>query len=429
MSGDVFRMLVLRQQTENRFYNRFDLDTLDRREPDEYRTAFQTDRDRIIYSSAFRRLQAKTQVFLSGEFDFYRTRLTHSLEVAQIGRSISSFLRQTSPFLRDDFFIDPDLVEAICLTHDLGHSPFGHAGERTLHQVMKPFGGFEGNAQSLRIIAETIYPGLDSRRGMNPTRAFIDGILKYKRLFRQDAEAPNQFIYDEQESLRDFVLGDIDPSKIGDLNHFRSLECEIMDWADDTAYCLNDLVDSMNAGFLRYEGVKRWAEQQNLQGDQAQHAEAILAAIREGKAESRFSKKIGSFIRCCSLVERQTPNSSITNRYRFGLEVDSAVRTEADFYKRLSQELVFDHSQLHQLERKGRVILEGIFEAFSESYLNDKGFRLMPEGFDRIIRLKQDRRTRARILCDYIAGMTDGFAIRTYKRLYDPDFGSLLDLG
>ena len=419
----------MRQPTENRFYSEFDTESLARREPDEYRTAFQTDRDRIIYSSAFRRLQAKTQVFLSGEFDFYRTRLTHSLEVAQIGRSISSFLKQTSPALDEDFFIDPDLVEAVCLTHDLGHSPFGHAGERTLHQLMKQFGGFEGNAQSLRIITETIYAGLDARRGMNPTRAFIDGILKYKRLFREEPEAPNQFIYDEQEYLRSFVLRDVDASEIGDLNHFRSLECEIMDWADDTAYCLNDLVDSMNAGFLRFERVKRWAEQQSLQGDQARFAETILSVIREGKAEARFSKKIGSFIRCCSLIERSTPASLTTNRYRFGLLVDPAVRVEADFYKRLSQELVFDHSQLHQLERKGRVILEGIFEAFSESYLNGNGFRLMPESFDRIIRLKQDRRTRARILCDYIAGMTDGFAIRTYKRLYDPEFGSLLDLG
>jgi dGTPase len=419
----------VRRLTENSFYDKFDVECLDLREPDAYRTAFQTDRDRIIYSSAFRRLQAKTQVFLSGEFDFYRTRLTHSLEVAQIGRSIASFLKQTSPFLREDFFIDPDLVEGICLTHDLGHSPFGHAGERTLHQLMKPFGGFEGNAQSLRIIAETIYPGLDSRRGMNPTRAFIDGILKYKRLFREDSEAPNQFVYDEQEYLRIFVLGDTDFSQIVDLNHSRSLECEIMDWADDTAYCLNDLVDSMNAGFLRIERVKRWAEQQNLKGDQAQYAEAILTMIREGKAEARLSKKIGSFIRCCSLIERMRPASPATNRYRFSLSVDPAVRSEADFYKRLSQELVFDHSQLHQLERKGRVILEGIFEAFSESYLNGKGFRLMPEGFDRIIRLKTDLRARARILCDYIAGMTDGFAIRTYKRLYDPDFGSLMDVG
>jgi dGTPase len=420
---------VVRRLTENHFYSPFDVECIDRREPDEYRTVFQTDRDRIIYSSAFRRLQAKTQVFLSGEFDFYRTRLTHSLEVAQIGRSISSFLKQTSPFLNESFFIDPDLVEGICLTHDLGHSPFGHAGERTLHQLMKPFGGFEGNAQSLRIISETIYPGLDSRRGMNSSRAFIDGILKYKRLFREDLAAPNQFIYDEQEYLRSFVLSEIDLSEIGEPNNFRSLECEIMDWADDTAYCLNDLVDSMNAGFLRFERVKLWAENQNLQGALARHAETILSAIREGKAEARFSKKIGSFIRCCSLVERSTPAFSITNRHRFGLLVEPAVRTEADFYKRLSQELVFDHPQLHQLERKARIILEGIFEAFAESYLGTNTSRLLPESFDRIIRSQQDRRARARVLCDYIAGMTDGFAIRTYKRLYDPDFGSLPDLG
>src|ERR1700722_620788 len=307
----------MRPLTQNCFYNPFDLESLERREPDEYRTAFQTDRDRIIYSSAFRRLQAKTQVFLSGEFDFYRTRLTHSLEVAQIGRSISSFLRQTSPFLNESFFIDPDLVEGICLTHDLGHSPFGHAGERTLHQLMKPFGGFEGNAQSLRIISETIYPGLDSRRGMNSSRAFIDGILKYKRLFREDLAAPNQFIYDEQEYLRIFALGEINLSEIGEPNNFRSLECEIMDWADDTAYCLNDLVDSMNAGFLRFERVQGWAECQNLRGEQAQHAETVLSAIRERKAESRFSKKIGAFIRSCSLGERSTSALTTTNRYRF----------------------------------------------------------------------------------------------------------------
>jgi dGTPase len=414
--------------TLNGFYNNFDVESLERREPDNYRTPFQTDRDRIIYSSAFRRLQAKTQVFLSGEFDFYRTRLTHSLEVAQIGRSICSFLKQTSPFLDDDFFVDPDLVEAICLTHDIGHSPFGHAGERTLHHLMKQYGGFEGNAQSLHIIAETIYPGLDSRRGMNPTRAFMDGIFKYKRLFREHPEALNQFIYDEQTHLRAFVLGEIDPDKIPDLNHFRSLECEIMDWADDTAYCLNDLVDSINAGFLSFERVQRWAEYQNLQGAQAQHADTVLSAIRERKAESRFSKKIGAFIRSCSLGERSPSALTITNRYRFHLLIDPAVRLEADFYKRLSQELVFDHSQLHQLERKGRVILEGIFEAFSESYLSQSGLRLMPESFDRIIRLKPDRRARARVLCDYIAGMTDGFATRTYKRLFDPGFGSLLDL-
>jgi dGTPase len=419
----------VRPLTLNTFYNSFDVECLRSREVDDYRTPFQTDRDRIIYSSAFRRLQAKTQVFLSGEFDFYRTRLTHSLEVAQIGRSICSFLKQTSPFLNETFFVDPDLVEAVCLTHELGHSPFGHAGERTLHDLMKKFGGFEGNAQSLQIISETIYPSLESRRGMNPTRSFIDGILKYKTLFAENLEALNHFIYDEQAYLRSFVLGEAQLSDIQDLNRFRSLECEIMDWADDTAYCLNDLVDSINAGFLRFERVQRWAEMQNLRGDQAQHAETVLSAIRERKAESRFSRKIGAFIRSCSLFERATTLSQTTNRYRFGLLIEPFARTEAEFYKRLSQDLVFDHSQLHQLERKARVILEGIFRVFSECYLEDGSTRLLPESFDRIIRLKRDSRTRARTLCDYIAGMTDGFAIRTYKRLFDPDFGSILDLG
>jgi dGTPase len=419
----------VRPLTRNTFYNSFDIACLQPRENDNYRTAFQTDRDRIIYSSAFRRLQAKTQVFLSGEFDFYRTRLTHSLEVAQIGRSICSFLKQTSPCLHEEFYVDPDLVEAICLTHDLGHSPFGHAGERTLHSLMIPYGGFEGNAQSLQIISETIYPGLESRRGMNPTRSFIDGILKYKTLYSELPGALNHFIYDEQAYLRSFVLDGIDTRSVADLNRFRSVECEIMDWADDTAYCLNDLVDSINAGFLRPERVGRWAEALNLQGDAARHAEMILSAIKEQKAESRFSRKIGSFIRSCSLFERETPLSPLTNRYRFGLSIEPSALAEAELYKRLSQDLVFDHSQLHQLERKGKVILEGIFGAFSDCYLRNSGNRLLPESFDRIIRLKTETRTRARTLCDYIAGMTDGFAIRTYKRLFDPDFGSLLDLG
>jgi len=419
----------VRPLTRNTFYNHFDVACLQPRETDDYRTPFQTDRDRIIYSSAFRRLQAKTQVFLSGEFDFYRTRLTHSLEVAQIGRSICSFLKQTSPYLNEDFYVDPDLVEAVCLTHDLGHSPFGHAGERTLHDLMAKYGGFEGNAQSLQIISETIYPGLESRRGMNPTRSFVDGILKYKTLYCERPEALNHFIYDEQAYLRSFALNGINPDSIPDLNRFRSLECEIMDWADDTAYCLNDLVDSINAGFFRSERVQRWAESLHLQGDQARHAETVLSAIRERKAESRFSRKIGTFIRSCSLFERETPLSKITNRYRLGLWIEPSALAEAELYKRLSQDLVFDHSQLHQLERKARVILEGIFTVFSDCYLRNGGNRLLPESFDRIIRLRADERTRARILCDYIAGMTDGFAIRTYKRLFDPDFGSILDLG
>jgi dGTPase len=421
--------MTLKASPRNGFYNSFDLESLHPREPDDFRSAFQVDRDRIIYSSAFRRLQAKTQVFVSGEFDFYRTRLTHSLEVAQIGRSICSFLQKNSVALETDFFIDADLVEAICLAHDLGHAPFGHAGERTLHQLMQTYGGFEGNAQSLRIITETIYPGGSVRRGMNPTRAFVDGILKYKRLLSEEAEARNHFIYNDQAYLRQFVCGGKEPPNIDDWNKFRSLECEIMDWADDTAYCLNDLVDSINAGFLRSEKVEAWASQRGLSADELRHAQTVIAAIKDRKAEARFSRKIGAFIRATALRERDGPLSSQSSRYRFTLFIEPAVRAEADLYKKLSHDLVFDHSQLHQLERKGRVILEGIFIALCESYLAAKGsgLRLLPEAFDQIVRNQESVESKARVLCDYVAGMTDGFAVRTYKRLFDPGFGSILD--
>jgi dGTPase len=421
--------MTLKPSPQNGFYNSSDLESLHPREPDDFRSPFEVDRDRIIYSSAFRRLQAKTQVFVSGEFDFYRTRLTHSLEVAQIGRSICSFLQKSSAVIGTDFFIDPDLVEAVCLAHDLGHAPFGHAGERTLHQLMLQYGGFEGNAQSLRIITETIYPGGSARRGMNPTRAFVDGILKYKRLLRETPDARNHFIYNGQEFLRRFVCDGNELLGVEDWNRFRSLECEIMDWADDTAYCLNDLVDSINAGFLRSERVEAWASQRGLSADELQHAETVIAAIKDRKAEARFSRKIGTFIRATELRERNGPLSSFSNRYRFTLFIDPAVRAEADLYKKLSHDLVFDHSQLHQLERKGRVILEGIFTALCESYLTakDSGLRLLPEAFDQIVRNQGCLEGRARVLCDYVAGMTDGFAVRTYKRLFDPGFGSILD--
>ncbi|HEX4200262.1 MAG TPA: dNTP triphosphohydrolase [Chthoniobacterales bacterium] len=414
----------------NQFYNEFDCESVEPRETDPHRSPFQIDRDRIIYSSAFRRLQSKTQVFVSGEFDFYRTRLTHSLEVAQIGRSICSFLNQTSSFLAADFCIDPDLVEAVCLAHDLGHSPFGHAGERALHQLMRNFGGFEGNAQSLRLIGETIYSGTHGRRGMNATRALIDGIQKYKRLFREDRAADNHFLYDDQESLRGFTVGPAISEPGLDYSRLRSLECQIMDWADDTAYGLSDIVDSINAGFLRFERVEDWAANQSLKPDEQKHIETVLSAIKERKVEARFSRKIGALIRATSLLTRTGPLSEVSHRYRLSLVVEPEVRAEVDIYKRLCRDLVFRHSQLHQLERKARMILDAIFTAFAEAYLEAKNppLRLLPESYDSLVRNANGHLGRARMLCDYVAGMTDLFATRTYKRLFDPSFGSTLDL-
>jgi len=289
----------------NQFYNQFDITPRYENggpRPDDYRTPFQIDRDRIIYTSAFRKLQSKTQVFLSGEYDFYRTRLTHSLEVAQIGRSICNRIKSTSEHLNKDHFIDPDLVEASCLSHDLGHPPFGHAGERALHLMMLKMGGFEGNAQTLRLLAETIY----GQSGMNPTRAFLDSTLKYKTLLSENPDSPNHFIYDYQSDHLDFVFDGLDdvikfsPGK--KRNSFKSVECQIMDWADDTAYSLNDIVDGNNAGFINLEKLESWAENNEISKDDAKHIETICRSIKRKRLEPLMGRKVGDFIAAATLI-------------------------------------------------------------------------------------------------------------------------------
>ncbi len=416
---------------ENRFYRAFDTEHLDGPRERDYRTPFQADRDRILYTTAFRRLQNKTQVFLAGEYDFYRTRLTHSLEVAQIGRSICRYLLHRGEFLEKDFFVDADLVEAVCLTHDLGHPPFGHAGERSLNRLMREHGGFEGNAQSLRIIAETIFSGPDGLRGMNPTRAFLDGILKYKSLHHELEDPDNHFLYDEQARLLDFALGggsvreSLRPGE--ERNRFRSIECQIMDWADDTAYSLNDIVDGVRAGFITAAKLETWAAGREFKGGEAEYLKRLLEVMRSGKVESAFGRKVGTFIQACRLVERpENPMREATNRYRFALAIDEAVREEADFYSALACDIVFESPPLQHLEYKGNFILKRVFGVLCENYLNgDSGpvIDFLPDDFSRRLEREAEVRPRMRVLCDFLAGMTDNYAVRFYKRLFSPDFG------
>jgi len=418
----------------NTFYTAFDTEELEPRQPD-YRSVFQRGHDRLIHNAAFRRLQAKTQVFLSGEYDFYRTRLTHSIEVAQIAGSITRRLNAASPQLGPDFHLDTALVESVALAHDIGHPPFGHAGEATLHRLMKPWGGFEGNAQTLRLITEIIFTSGRSRRGLNPSRAFMDGVLKYKTLFRELDDPVRHFLYDEQQRFLDFVFdhrsfpADLPPGRERDA--LRSLECQIMDWADDTAYSLNDLVDSANAGFVTEARVRRWAAEQALAADEAARLEALLEAISAGDLERVMNRRIGRFVEACTLVERANFMSDRTNRYRFGLTIDPVVVREQKLYARLARQLVFRSPQVCQLEHKGGFMLERVFNALVDNYLSDGGpaHALLARDFEaEIARAGGDRRAGARVICDYLAGMTDGFASRIYKRLFDPDFGSIIDL-
>lgn len=417
---------------QNRFYNSFDHERIfDEKTQETYRTEFQVDRDRILHTPSFRSLQSKTQVFWSGEYDFYRTRLTHSLEVAQIGRSICNYLNTRSDLLSADYFIDSDLVEAACLSHDLGHPPFGHAGERTLNTLMQEDGGFEGNAQTLRLLTERIFSS--SKAGMNPTRAFMDSVLKYKTLWSElnTKEKPpkNHFIYDEQSKYLDWVLGGSDfpaeyvpgPSR----DSFRSIECQIMDWADDTAYSLNDLADSVRAGFLTIERVERWAEEHDCGMEKGTPVGDLLRSIRGNRVELMAGNRIGRYIQSVRLEEDSNFMSGSTNRYKYKLVVDKGVQLETQEFKKLTLDLVFRSPELNQLEYKGDHLLSKLWEILGNE---SSPYFLMPNEVAAELKSTPDLTVRRRLLCDYFASHTDGSATRLYKRLIVPDFGSIGDL-
>ena len=426
----------------NRFYRDFDVE---RRAAtgaaEDYRTPFQTDRDRVLHTPTFRRLQNKTQVFWSGEYDFYRTRLTHSLEVAQIGKSIAYWLKTRPGGLLDDgFFIDADLIEAVCLSHDLGHPPFGHAGERSLNHLLSGHGGFEGNAQTLRILTERIFSA--RRIGMDPTRAFLDGVLKYKSLWSDLTAAAGRppqhhFLYDDQAGHLAWAMGGRDlppqftPGPARDA--LKSIECQVMDWADDTAYSLNDLSDSVRAGFLNIEKIEAWAERHGEPCSEGTSLGDLMRAIRQHRVDPFVGKRIGRYIQAVSLQPASNVLSDLTHRYGFRLVVDEAVRAESELFKRLAFDVVFLSPQLKQLEYKGSRMLRQLWDVLGERYIaqaniDGQDFQLLPADVAAEIAAAPDAAGRARLVCDFLAGMTDGYAARTYKRLFVPDFGSIGDL-
>ncbi|MDD2762589.1 MAG: dNTP triphosphohydrolase [Opitutaceae bacterium] len=419
----------------NTFYRAFDAETLGGKRKPDYRSAFQVDRDRVIHAHAFRKLQSKTQVFLSGEYDFYRTRLTHSMEVAQIGRSICRYLRSRGRPMREHFHIDSDLVEAICLAHDLGHPPFGHSGERTLQELMQPHGGFEGNAQTLHLLTETIYQNEDGVRGMQPTRALLDGVLKYKKLYREFPQPPAQhFLYDPQVVYRDYVFAGVAiPAALragGALNACKSIECQIMDWADDAAYSLNDIVDGVKAGFLTIERIERWAAGEAVDAAQQRLLDALFDAIRSDRLESAFSVKIGRFIQACRLRERDHFMAAKTNRYRFELVVAAEAEREAQFFKKLANDIIFESPQLQQMEHKARLVLSSLWDSCWRNYVatGSRVIHILPPNIGALIAAEATAAGKARRICDWLAGLTDGMIVHTYRRLFDPEFGSIRDL-
>jgi dGTPase len=345
------------------------------------RPAFERDRDRIIHCAAFRRLEYKTQVFVNHEGDYYRTRLTHSLEVAQIARGIARSLH-----------LNEDLAEALALSHDLGHTPFGHTGEDVLNRLMADFGGFEHNRQSLRIVEELEerYPGFN---GLNLTFEAREGIIKHS----------SEYDRPQQGDVADY-RPDLRPT----------LEAQIIDYADEIAYNNHDIDDGLKAGFISLEelsGVELWRETSDQVGRK------FPSLDQERHVCQTISHLIGRFIDDLVSTTRQNvqaaPIASLDDVRRH----PSALVAFSPELRRKNRELKsFLYSRLYhhfKVERM-RVKAERFITLLFESYIRTPS--LLPLGQQK----KFDLYGRERAICDYIAGMTDRFALDEYKRLYEP---------
>jgi dGTPase len=416
------------------FYNAFDREYL-RNEANasrkqDYRSVFHQDRDRLMFTPSFRRLQAKTQVFQAGEYDFYRTRLTHSLEVSRIAESIAIWLCVANPEVR----VDLHLLECICLSHDIGHPPFGHAGERVLNEIMSEYGGFEGNAQTLRILTRTIYSGKGGRSGMSPSRALLDGILKYKRLYRDRAGEPNHFIYDDQADVLEFCFGPGDLSeKLGtrEVNRFQSLECQIMDLADDIAYSCFDILDGVKARFLTPDKIAGWRDENTTKLDAAQrkYIDELLEMMAKNSLQPKMNGIIGELIQTAALIPAQNFMTSQTRRHAYQLTRRPEAEARIKLHKSLAKDLIYRSGALHQIEYKGGHMLRKLAETlFGNYFAAANPLVLVPLDVHRSLLNLDDKAGNARLLCDHLSGMTDAYALRSYKRLLDPDYGSISEL-
>jgi dGTPase len=228
----------------------------------------------------------------------------------------------------------------------------------------------------------------------------------------------------------DFPL-ELPPGDVRD--KFKSIECQVMDWADDTAYSLNDLSDSARAGFLNIEKIEAWAEKNGeATGDDTPLGD-LMRAIRRKRVDPFVGKRIGKYIQATHLEADVNFLSGVSNRYRYRLVIDPAVKAESKLFKRLAFEVVFLSPQLKQLEHKGSRMLRQLWEVLGKRYvaqqtIDGQDFQLLPADTAVEIAAAPDEAARARLVCDFLAGMTDGYAARTYKRLFSPDFGSIGDL-
>ena len=432
-----------------------------------YRSAFRRDYARLIHSSSFRRLQGKTQVFPAVEADFFRNRLTHSLEVAQIAKSIAIRLNNSHDYFRKNQ-IDTDLVELAGLAHDLGHPPFGHNGERALDDCMKQVGGFEGNAQTLHIVSRTEKKDLmhgffdpvgqngeDQRLGLNWCFRSMASVIKYDNIIpkcrQQDAEL-EKGVYEVDKE----IFFDIKSSMAGSVpegKKFRTIECSIMDLADDIAYSTYDLEDILKAGFqtpldilgASSELLGRVAAKVSKKLRVMYDEEAVtkvLIELFEGLQEDTISQERTEPSALVDAVEVHNASKNLADngylRTKFTSDLVSemlsgvkvtvdeqapalscvrlarAKRVKMETLKNFTFESIIMSSRLRVPEQRGYDIVMRLFQKLESK----GGHLLLPEDFRRLYESFRDHADQKRVICNYIAGMTDRYAVEFYGRMF-----------
>ncbi|MBC2776383.1 anti-phage deoxyguanosine triphosphatase [Parasphingopyxis marina] len=456
---------------ENRLYQTSDVSRFVPEDKDEetWRDAFRRDYARVIHSPSFRRQQGKTQIFPGHESDFFRNRLTHSLEVAQIAESIAHRLNATSEFLTNNP-IDPRICFTAAHLHDIGHPPFGHNGEEALDECMRKYGGFEGNAQTLRIVSQLekkryrpgIEDALERRAGLNLTYRTLAAILKYDDEIAEDRSKDTKirkgYYFCDKEIVQDIkrsVCPGIDFSK----RKFKTIECQIMDIADDIAYSTYDIEDTFKAGFLCPSTILTYdssvmdavAEEVSKKTGDAEFSasgvlgvfldifsqlviptedlspgvedsigERVLAALtyqhdldsiaQDGNLRTSFtSYLVGRFISGVQLqIDEELPQLS-------QVSIEPNTFQEIEVLKNFTYQATIRSNRVAVSEFRGKDIVRELFEALD----GKKGRLLLPDDFQKLYDAAEGNvPARKRVLCDFIAGMTDRYAMEFWARLY-----------
>ena len=341
------------------------------------RTPYQRDRDRIVHCRAFRRMEYKTQVFIILEGDHYRTRLTHTMEVAMISRSIAQALR-----------LNEDLAEAIALAHDVGHPAFGHSGEKALHELMDPYGGFEHNQQSLRIVEEleTKYPEFP---GLNLTFEVREGLAKHKSSY--DKPRPS----------------DLEPGKQP------TLEAQIVNVADEIAYNTHDLDDGLESGIITYKDlhhINAW--QESYRKINKKFSRATDEVKRYYTIRSIIDKQVRDVVAKTTENLKQYNVHSLTDIRNFEkplLSFSQTLKEENSKLKQFLYDNLYTNYQVNRMNHKAYVVITDLFKIYNSN----------PKLLAPSTRAKLKQYPLERVVCDYIAGMTDRYAFEEHKKLCD----------